>query len=196
MEEEKNHVAINFEYDSDMTVESWSRDIEIILDNLLENINSLQAEHKKLYIELQSKLIIFRVPLILISSINSVFSVGLNTYVDQSLVSTINCLLSLMCACISSVELFLNINKNMETTLQSYHGYKLLGIKISSCRKLDRDHRDKNALGFMNECISEYKNLLEQSVVLLTDLDDSLLNYKAETKNILLTFGTPTKRIK
>jgi len=196
MEEKKEHMEINFEYDSDTTIESWSRDIEIILDNLLENINTLQAEHKKLYIQLQAKLIWFRIPLILLSSLNSVFSVGLSDYVDQSLVSTINCLISLMCACISSVELFLNINKNMETTLQSYHGYKLLGIRISSCRKLDREHREKNALGFMNECISEYKNLLEQSIVLITDLDDELLNYKAETKNILLTFGTPTKRIK
>ena len=95
MEEEKNHTAINFEYDSDITVESWSRDIEIILDNLLENINTLQAEHKKLYIQLQSKLIIFRVPLIFLASLNSVFSVGLNAYIEQNLVSTINCLISL-----------------------------------------------------------------------------------------------------
>jgi hypothetical protein len=196
MEEEKTDLAINMDYDSDQTIETWSKDIETILDNLLENINTLQAEHKKLYIQLQAKLIWFRIPLILLSSLNSVFSVGLNTYVDQSLVSTINCLISLICACISSVELFLNINKNMETTLQSYHGYKLLGIKISSCRKLDRDHREKNALGFMNDCISEYKNLLEQSVVLFNDLDDTLLNYKAETKNVLLTFGSPKKYLK
>lgn len=193
--EEKNDLAINMDYDSDQTIETWSKDIETILDNLLENINTLQAEHKKLYIELQAKLIWFRIPLIILSSLNSVFSVGLNTYVDQSLVSTINCLISLMCACISSVELFLNINKNMETTLQSYHGYKLLGIKISSCRKLDRDHREKNALGFMNDCISEYKNLLEQSIVLFNDLDDNLLNYKAETKNVLLTFRSPKREI-
>ena len=196
MEEEKTDLAINMDYDSDQTIETWSKDIENILDNLLDNINILQSEHKKLYIQLQAKLIWFRIPLIILSSLNSVFSVGLNTYVDQSLVSTINCLISLICACISSVELFLNINKNMETTLQSYHGYKLLGIKISSCRKLDRDHREKNALGFMNDCISEYKNLLEQSVVLFNDLDDTLLNYKAETKNVLLTFGSPKKSLK
>jgi hypothetical protein len=83
----------------------------------------------------------------------------------------------------------------MEASLQSYHGYKLLGIKISSCRKLNREHREKNAIGFLNECISEYKNLLEQSTVLLTDLDDKLLDYKAETKNMLI-FGSPKNTIK
>ena len=100
---------------SDQTVESWSTDIETILSNLLENVNELQREHKAKYIALQSQLIYFRVPLIILSSVNSVFSVGLSAYVEQQAVSTINCLISLTCACISSVELFLNIHKNMDT---------------------------------------------------------------------------------
>jgi len=70
--------------------------------------------------------------------------------------------------------------------MQSYHGYKLLGIKISACLKLDREHRDKNAQGFMHDCIADYRNLLEQSVVLFKDLDDRLLNYKAPVQNRLL----------
>ena len=185
--EEKTDLAINMDYDSDQTIETWSKDIETILDNLLENINILQAEHKKLYIQLQAKLIWFRIPLILLSSLNSVFSVGLNTYVDQSLVSTINCLISLICACISSVELFLNIHKSMESSFSSYQSYQILGIKISTCLKLERDHRDKNSIGFLNEVISEYRNLFEQSLVLITDLDDKLLNIVIPTKNLLFS---------
>ena len=180
-------VEIGFDGDSDETLDGWSKDIETILDNLLDNVNKLQEQHRQRFLQSQSLLIFFRIPLIILSSLNSVFSVGLTNYMEQNTVSTINCLISLICACISSVELFLNINKNMEASLQSYHGYKLLGIKISSCRKLNREHRDKNAIGFLNECISEYKNLLEQSTVLLTDLDDKLLDYKAETKNILFS---------
>jgi hypothetical protein len=189
-------IEIGFDGDSDETLDGWSRDIETILDNLLDNVNKLQEQHRQRYLQSQSLLIFFRIPLIILSSLNSVFSVGLTNYLEQNIVSTLNCLISLICACISSVELFLNINKNMEASLQSYHGYKLLGIKISSCRKLNREHREKNAIGFLNECISEYKNLLEQSTVLLTDLDDKLLNYKAETKNMLLTFNSPKNTIK
>lgn len=175
--------------ESDHTVGSWSTDIETILTNLLENVNELQREHKTKFIMLQSQLIYFRVPLIILSSLNSVFSVGLSAYVEQQIVSTINCLISLTCACISSVELFLNIHKNMEITVSSYHGYKLLGIKISSCLKLDREHRDKNAQGFMHDCIADYRSLLEQSVVLIKDLDDRLLNYKAPVQNRLLVIS-------
>lgn len=188
---ERDDVAIDFDVDSDTTVATWSKDIEILLDQLLENTNRLQEVHRVNYLKLKSQLVYFRIPMIVLSSLNSVFSVGLSAYMQQNMVSTINCLISLICACISSVELFLNIHKNMEITLQSYHGYKLLGIRISSTRKLDREHRDKNAIAFLNECVSEYKKLLEQSVVTITDLDDSLLNYKAETKNKLLTFSSP-----
>jgi hypothetical protein len=187
-------IEMNFDGDSDETLDGWSRDIETILDNLLDNVNKLQEQHRQRYLQSQSLLIFFRIPLIILSSLNSVFSVGLTNYMEQNTVSTINCLISLICACISSVELFLNIHKTMEASLQSYHGYKLLGIKISSCRKLNREHRDKNSIGFLNECISEYKNLLEQSTVLLVDLDDKLLDYKAETTNVL--FGSPKNTIK
>jgi len=187
-------IEMNFDGDTDETLDGWSKDIETILDNLLDNVNKLQEQHRQRYLQSQSLLVFFRIPLIILSSLNSVFSVGLTNYMEQNIVSTLNCLISLICACISSVELFLNINKNMEASLQSYHGYKLLGIKISSCRKLNREHREKNAIGFLNECISEYKNLLEQSTVLLTDLDDKLLDYKAETKNMLI-FKSPKNRI-
>ena len=171
--------------ESDHTIDGWSDDIELILNNILDNCNKLQREHKHQFIQLESSLKYFRIPLIILSSINSVFSVGLTTYLDQSLVSTLNCLISLICACISSVELFLNIHTAMENSLSSYQAYKLLGIKISSCLKLEREHRDKNSMGFLNEIISEYRNLFEQSLVLIVDLDDKLLNIVVPTKSLL-----------
>jgi hypothetical protein len=171
--------------ESEHTVDGWSDDIELILNNILDNCNKLQREHKHQFIKLESSLKYFRIPLIILSSINSVFSVGLTTYLEQSLVSTLNCLISLMCACISSVELFLNIHTAMENSLSSYQAYKLLGIKVSSCLKLEREHRDKNSMGFLNEIISEYRNLFEQSLVLIVDLDDKLLNIVVPTKSLL-----------
>jgi hypothetical protein len=172
---------------SEHTIDGWSDDIELILNNLLDNCNKLQQEHKTQFIKMESILKFFRIPLIILSSINSVFSVGLIMYLDQHVVSTLNCLISLICACISSVELFLNIHKSMESSFSSYQSYQILGIKISTCLKLERDHRDKNSIGFLNEVISEYRNLFEQSLVLITDLDDKLLNIVVPTKNMLFS---------
>ena len=112
------------------TSDPWSTDIEDILEDIRANSEVLAKHHKDAYIKLHSQLVYFRVPLIIISALNSVFSVGLSAYLVQSTVSTINCLMSLICACISSVELFLQIQKKMELELTSYHGYYLLGAKM------------------------------------------------------------------
>ena len=160
---------------STSTADSWSKDMEDILEDIRFNSEALAKHHKDSYISLQSQLVVFRVPLIVISALNSVFSVGLNAYLIQSTVSTINCLLSLICACISSVELFLQIQKKLELELTSYHGYYLLGAKISACIKLSPAHRDVEGMVFLNNIVNEYSNLFENSCVISKNIDDQLI---------------------
>jgi hypothetical protein len=160
---------------STSTADSWSKDMEDILEDIRFNSEALAKHHKESYISLQSQLVVFRVPLIVISALNSVFSVGLNAYLVQSTVSTINCLLSLICACISSVELFLQIQKKLELELTSYHGYYLLGAKISACIKLNPAHRDVEGMIFLNNIVNEYSNLFENSCVISKNIDDQLI---------------------
>lgn len=159
----------------DTTEESWTEDIEMVLKNINNNADYLQEEHRKIYLYLKCQLYYYRIPIIIFSSLNSVFSVGLSRYVPQQTTSTINCLISLLCACISAVELFVGINKSLDTSLASYHGYKILTIKISACLKLTRTNRELHGVPFLKEIISEYSNLLEQSIVILPFLDDTLV---------------------
>ena len=84
-------------------------------------------------------------------------------------------MISLLCACISAIELFVGINKGMETSLFAYHGYKLLTVKISACLKLARCNRELDGVPFLKEVISEYNNLFEQSVVISPYVDDILV---------------------
>lgn len=161
--------------DTHSTIENWSTDIEQILEDIRHNSEILAKHHKQSYIGLQAQLIYFRVPLIILSALNSVFSVGLGVYIDQQTVSTTNCLISLICACISSVELFLQIQKKLELELSSYHGYYLLGTKVSAELKLERTHREVDGLNFLHSTVSEYNNLFEQSCVDVRDIDDKLV---------------------
>ena len=158
--------------------DSWSSDIERILQDIRTNAEILSRHHKTAYIRLQSQLVYFRVPLIIISAVNSVFSVGLTNYIEQDTVSTLNCLLSLSCACISSLELFLQIQKKLEVELNSYHGYYLLGTRISAMLKLDRDHREIEGITFLNSTVNEYNNLFEQSCVDNEDFTDELVAFE------------------
>lgn len=164
------------ENSADSTTElSWTKDIETILNHINKNADYLQEEHRKLYLSLKNQLYYYRIPIIIFSSINSVFSVGLTTYVPQTTTSVINCLISLGCACVSAIELFIGINKSMETSLVAYHGYKLLTVKISTCLKLSRANRELEGVPFLKEIVNEYNKLLEQSLVISPYLDDILV---------------------
>ena len=154
---------------------SWSDDIEDVLKSILYNTSILLKEHKKNFIYYQDLLKWYKIPVIIIASINSVFSVGLSAFIEQKYVSTINCLLSLICASISSVELYLNIGKNVETELEAYRGYQILGVKISSTLKLNSCNRETHGHQFLNSCLVEYNQLFENSLVLVLCIDDKLL---------------------
>jgi len=170
-------VSTNTSSTTSSSAEHWSDDIEQILQDVRSNAELLSVHHKKSYLQMQSQLIYFRVPLIIISALNSVFSVGLSNYIEQSTVSTINCLLSLSCACISSVELFLQIQKKLEIELNSYHGYYLLGTRISAMLKLDRGNREVEGITFLNNVVNDYNNLFEQSCVGQQDFKDDLVKF-------------------
>jgi hypothetical protein len=159
----------------DSTEVSWTDDIEEVLRNVNENSDYLQEEHRRQYLYLKCQLYYYRIPIILFSSVNSVFSVGLSAYVSQKTTSLVNCMISLLCACISAIELFVGIHKGMENSLAAYHGYKLLTIKISACLKLTRKNRELEGVPFLKEVLSDYNNLLETSMVISPYLDDILV---------------------
>ena len=93
----------------------WTPDIEAVLENLRINCVTLSKEHKKQYFQLKYILQYFRLPVIIISGINSIVSVGLQPYATQEAISMTTCVLALVCSIIGSIELYLAIQKSMET---------------------------------------------------------------------------------
>jgi hypothetical protein len=160
---------------SDIETE-WSDDIERILEEINYNCSVMSDYHKQVYLVLVGQLIYFRVPLIVLSSVNSILAIGLSAFIHtQTVVSGINSVISLMCAIISSVELFLQIQKRSEVELLSHREYYLLGVKISSMLKLDRKRRQTKGLVFLNSIIADYTSLYEASNVNNHDLNDKLI---------------------
>ena len=155
---------------------SWTKDIEDILDNILQNTNDLSTHHCEKYLKIKERLTWYKIPVLTLSAINSVFSVALTIYISQQITSVINCLMSLSCAIITSVEMYLGLTKKLESELASYHGYRLLSIKISTLLKLQRANREVDGMPFLNGIISEYKALFEQSNVNHTIFEDRLTN--------------------
>lgn len=154
--------------------ESHSIDIESILDKIRRNSIQLNYAHKKQYEKFKNKLIYYRVPTIILSSINSVFSVGLSAYMAQQDVSVINCLISLICGIIVSVELYLQLEKSMAIELDVSKSFYLLSIEIQKFLLTDRPNRSQGCDPFLDKCYNQYTKLFESSRLLQKSIHDNL----------------------
>lgn len=152
----------------------WSEDIEIVLENIRQNSVILSQEHKKRYFDLKECLKFYRLPVIVISGINSIVSVGLQPYLQQGIISMITCLLALVCSIIGSIELYLAIQKSMESDLVSQRDYYLLSVDIFKTLSLAREHRPIPAKDYLEKCYNNYCKLMENSDTLAKKLVDKL----------------------
>jgi len=166
----------------------WSDDIEALLKDMEYNSGILSQIHKANYLALHEYIKYFKLPIIVLSSVNSIFSVGLSTYLSQTLVSSINCLISLICGIITSIELYLGLQKKIENELLSYRDYYLLSVKINNCLKLKREHRvEPNGQLFLTDITNEYTGLFESSEIHSQNFRDRLISIDiTKTKNKLL----------
>jgi ABC-type antimicrobial peptide transport system permease subunit len=152
----------------------WTEDIENVLEKIRKNSSILSEEHKHTYFRLKNTLQYFRLPLIVISGINSVISVGLQQYLEQPTISGITCVLSLICSIIGSIELFLAIQKRVEAELISSREYYLLTIDIQKTLLLNREHRPLPAKEYLEKIYNTYIKLTESSNLVKKSIKDAL----------------------
>ena len=169
-----------------------SLDIEDILDKIRRNSIQLNYSHKKIYEKLKNKLIYYRVPTIILSSINSVFSVGLSAYMPQQDVSVINCLISLVCGIIVSVELYLQIEKALSIEYDVAKSYYLLSIEIQKFLLTDRTNRTIDCAPFLDKAYNQYTKLFESSRLLEKSIHDNLCDLNEADKLVGITI-TPSQ---
>jgi len=141
----------------------WSEDIEKILENIRINSIVLSSYHKERYYHYKGHLKYFKLPLIILSSITSIASVGLSGYMPQTTISLTTCLLSLTSAILASIELYLGIQKNMEQELIASRNFLLLGYNIYKVLSLKTEHRVEKGRIFLDEIYNEYIKLVENA---------------------------------
>lgn len=153
---------------------AWSPDLEGVLENIRQNAVVMSQEHRKNYIYLKGRLRYFKVPIIVLSAINSVSAIGLQPYMLQENISILNCLISLVCGVIGSIELYLGIQTAMESEMTSSKNFYLLSIEIYKILALSPEHRVVNGNEFLNEKYGEYIQLIEDSNILVKKISDRL----------------------
>jgi len=158
--------------------DTWSPGIEYILEEIRLNSITISEHHKEKYYYSKGYLKYFRIPTILFSAMNSVFSVGLQPYCPQPIISLICCIISLVCGVISSVELFLSIQSTMENELIASKDFYLLSVDIFKILSLERGTRMINGKTYLDETYQTYCKLIENSNIV-----------NAEMKNMITPSG-------
>lgn len=147
-------------------------DIEKVLEGIRINSIYLSKVHKKRYLELQNSIKYFRIPVIILSAINSIVSVS-QQYIEQKIITGINSLLSLTTGVIGSIELFLGINTQMESEQSSAKEYYKLATEIYKNTQLKGNNRP-DLKPFLEECYSTYIKLLDNSCLIHKNIADEL----------------------
>lgn len=166
----------------------WSDDIEKLLSEVRENCIILNKYHLLKYYKYKQSLPFFKLPVFVLSAVNSVFSVGLQPYMQQSLISVLNCIISLIITLINSIELYLGIQKSMESEMLSSQGYYILSIDIYKTVSLKRENRDIAGKQYLTECYNKYEELIKKSKLIkdtsLPDILQSINNKMSDIYNV------------
>ena len=153
----------------------WSEEIEEICEKLRINCVNLSEYHRKRYYTFKSYGKWFRLPLIVLASVNSTASVGLQPVLDQQIISGITCLLGMIMGIIGSLELYLGIQSSMELELKQSKEYYTLAIHLFKTLTLKRENRLEDGKEYLNSQYSLYIKLCESSNLLDRKMKTDLL---------------------
>ena len=161
---------------------NWSSDIETILENISHNCGLCSEYHKAKYEKLIQELKWYKLPVIILSSLNGLASVTLSSYMEQQVVSLVTAVISLLVGTISSIELYLSIQRRSDSELLSYKSYYTLALKINTTLKLKPEHRHTDGDTFLQTCIGEYESLFNGAQVNGLEDHDQLVELKIRSQ--------------
>ena len=144
--------------------DGWTREVEDICERIRVNSVNLSEYHRRRFYYYKSYGKYFRIPVIVLASINATASVGLTQLdVPPKVVSGITCLLGMIIGTIGAVEMYLNIQQSMELELKQSKEFYTLAIDLYKTLKLAPPERGENGLSYMNKKYSIYVKLRESS---------------------------------
>jgi hypothetical protein len=153
----------------------WSDEIEEICERLRVNCVNLSEYHRRRFYRFKSYGKWFRLPVIILASINSTASVGLQPVLDQQIISGITCLIGMIMGIIGSLELYLGIQASMELELKQSKEFYTLAINLYKTLSLKRENRLDDGKEFLNDKYSLYTKLCESSNLLDVEMKTDLL---------------------
>jgi hypothetical protein len=159
---------------SEVSSSNWNKQIEGVLNDIRLNCNDLEEYHKQKYFSIKNIVVWFKLPIIILSSLNAIVSVSLQNYIQQQYISLSNCALSFVIGTLTSVSLYLKIEDRLETELLASKEYHKLSIDIYKILSLRNEDRACDGDKFLNDSYNQYIKLFERSNLLDIDFKDKM----------------------
>ena len=158
-----------------MVEHKWTSEVEILCEKLRINCVNLSEYHRRRYYHFKSYGKYFRLPMIILASINSTASVGLQPILDQAYISGLTCFIGMVMGILGAVELYLGIQSSMELELKQSKDFYTLAIDIYKTLQLKHENRGEDGKDYLNKKYGVYTKLCEASNLLKRKLTADLL---------------------
>jgi hypothetical protein len=164
----------------------WNMEHEEILKNLKKYTDSLSKEYHKAYLRYRNKLQLYRIPIIIMSSISGFMSISNSGYIPADFtkwVSLIVGFFNLAVTVISLIENFKKIDTNMNSSYAAYINFKRLHDEIAVLMKIPQIERNENGNDTINKFFVRYQNSIIDAPI-LQKVSHNLLECPLESRAI------------
>ena len=156
-------------------IHRWTKEVEDVCEKLRINCVNLSEYHRRRYYHFKSYGKYFRIPMIILASINSTASVGLQPILAQAYISGLTCFIGMIMGILGAIELYLGIQRSMELELKQSKEFYTLAIELYKMSQLKPEHRGEEGKDYLNKKYSVYTKLCEASNLLKRTLTVDLL---------------------
>lgn len=143
----------------------WSDELTGILDDIAANSLVLAEAHRRKYIRYKSYAHCFEIPVIIMSVISSTIAAGLTEYWSANTITICTCVLGMAVTVITSIKLYLQIDRILSTESRMYKAFYCLGIDIVKNMRLRAPDRSQSAREYLSETFQEYIKLVDESFI-------------------------------
>lgn len=141
----------------------WSSNVTDVLDRIRENSVRLSEYHRHRFFHFKGYSKYFDLPVLVLSVLGSSFAVGTQSYLNQSTISGISCLIGVIVSIITSIKLYLSIETSMQNELKMSKNFYTLSIDVYRMLRLTPKERGENGLTYLHKVFSTYSKLMEES---------------------------------
>lgn len=139
---------------------------ETVLTRIKHSCFKTHLMYRKRYLLSRSRLVYYDVPIIVLSSVNSVFIAGAKNFMPVDVVDILTCMLALTVGIIQALKTFFKVDENRENCLVTYKDLFRLFCELSIMLDQPRETRGVDPQKWMADKNSEYKEIMNKAIVL------------------------------